>query len=47
MKKQLGYIDIPSGTFETLGVLAGIGLLSLLGCAGYGLYWLVTHVRVV
>jgi hypothetical protein len=38
---------IPDGFFETLFVLAAIGVISALGGIGYGLYWLVTHVRFV
>ena len=39
--------NIPDGFFETLFALAAIGALSALCGAGYGLYWLIMHVRFV
>ena len=45
--KQLGFIDIPKGVFEILGVLAAVGLGAVVVVIGYGLFWLVTHVRFV
>lgn len=48
MKKyQRGFIDIPKGVFETLFVLAAVGLVATVTGLGYGLYWLATHVRFV
>jgi hypothetical protein len=44
---QRGYINIPSGVLETLGALAVVGALAIIGFAGWGLWWLVTHVRFV
>ena len=35
------------GFFETLFTLAAIGLVAAVGSIGYGLYWLVMHVRFV
>jgi len=45
--KQMGYLNIPNGTFEMLGVLAVIGVLTLFGSMIYLAYWLITHVRFV
>lgn len=45
--KQRGFIDIPRGFFEVLFTLAALGAVTLLGLAGWGLWWLVTHVRFV
>ena len=45
--KQRGWIDIPKGALETLFALAVIGMVALMGAIGYGLFWLVTHVRFV
>lgn len=44
MSNQRGYINIPSEVIETLCALAFIGFIALLGFAGYGLWWLVTHI---
>lgn len=46
-KTQRGFIAIPRGFFETLLALAALGALALIGAAGYGLWWLLTHVRFV
>lgn len=43
-RMQRGFIDIPKGFFETLFVLAGLGLVALLCLGGYGLWWLLTHI---
>jgi hypothetical protein len=45
--KQRGFFNVPSGFFEILGLLAALGLLAVVGAIGYGLFWLVTHVRFV
>lgn len=43
MHKQYGFIDIPKGVFETLGVLALVGAITL--CVGipYGIWLIVKH----
>ena len=46
MRNQRGYINIPSGVIETLCALAFIGFIALLGLAGYGLWWLATHITI-
>ncbi len=46
-RKQLGYIDIPRGFFETVTILACVGVLALLGVGGYAAYWLISHLRFV
>jgi hypothetical protein len=39
--------DFPDHFFDTLFVLAIIGLISAIGAAGYLLYLIVTHIRIV
>ncbi len=44
-RQQRGFID--RVIFETLLVLAALGVLALACMAGWALWWLVTHVRFV
>ena len=46
MRNQRGFIQIPSGVIETLCALALIGFIALLSFAGYGLWWLFTHITI-
>ena len=46
-RQQRGFINLPEGFFETLLVLAAMGVLALACMAGWALWWLVTHVRFV
>ena len=46
-RQQRGFINLPKGFFETLLVLAALGVLALACMAGWALWWLVTHVRFV
>jgi ABC-type phosphate transport system auxiliary subunit len=45
MTKQRGWIGIPTGSLEIIFGLAVIGLIAFIGAVGYGLFWLLTHVR--
>jgi hypothetical protein len=44
---QKGYLNIPGGVFETLFFFSVIGALAALCAFGYGIYWLITHMRFV
>lgn len=44
---QRGFITFPRGFFETLLALASLGLVAFVVLAGYGLWWLVSHVRFI
>lgn len=44
---QRGFIDVPRWQWVALFVLAVLGLVALLGGAGWGIWWLFTHVRFV
>ena len=46
-RQQRGFIKLPEGFFETLLVLSALGVVALVCTAGWALWWLVTHVRVV
>lgn len=47
LRRQRGFVNFPDRFFETLLALAAVGLIAVLVAAGYGLWWLVTHVRFV
>ncbi|MGA0610046.1 hypothetical protein [Caldimonas sp. KR1-144] len=44
---QRGFVNFPDGFFETLFALAAIGVVALLGFLGWGIWWLIQHVRLV
>lgn len=44
--RQRGYLNLPDGFFESLCVLAIVGLLALICLAAWATWWLVTHISI-